>query len=62
MEIYKREGQLGQSAYMKIKGRLRPSGYKSKLGLPSVYKIKGCKEKGGFAELDLIGTIGPVEE
>ena len=53
---------MGPSAYMKIKGRLRPSGYKSKLGLPSVYKIKGCKEKGGFAELDLIGTIGPAEE
>ena len=34
------------SGYKNKKGRLRPSGYKCKLGLPYDYKIKGCKEKG----------------
>ena len=43
---------------MKIKGQLRPSGYKSKLGLlPSAYKIKGCKGKGSKLDLTMKGGV-----
>ena len=67
--MYKREGRLRPSAYMKIKGRLRPIRYKKRLRLPSAYNTKGCKEESsevllklGLLKNDAEGSLYRLEE
>ena len=67
--MYKREGRLRPSAYMKIKGRLRSIRYKKRLRLPSAYNTKGCKEESsevllklGLLKNDAEGSLYRLEE